>query len=518
MKKYILPLLLAMTVGVKAQSTYEVTRLLDADLSGTARFVGMGGSMGALGADLSVINTNPAGMALYRKGDVSITAGLSTLNSDAKYLGNKQSSDKTFLSFDNLGLVFVAGEYGMEDFIEGSVLKGLNFGINMKKRNDFDKEFAMSGGSGFNDKAGNWVQLSQMYQMQALYDMSQFDMNNISYTNYTDLNNYWLALLGADAGLFNDNYEPVYLPDRVCYYSEEKGGVNEVDLNISCNLNDQVYLGLSLGLYYADYSRYSYYGEDDSEGELYTLHNWYSTTGSGFDVKFGAIFRPFKYSPFKFGIAVHTPTWYSLEDVMSARIEGLENDKSTGIMDTHDYDFSYGDDFIVNYRMSTPWRLNLSASYIFGASLAVNAEYEYADYSTAKMEYDDGCNMYAMEEEFKSNMKDVHTFRIGAEYNLGNNMSLRCGYNYMTAPFNHDAGKYNISATNTSTEYLNRLETNIITLGAGYRDTSFYMDFAYQLSLQKADFYPYYDPEYENPAATVEDMKNRLVVTCGFRF
>lgn len=43
-----------------AQETYENSRLLGNDLNGTARYVGMGGAMEALGADLSTIRTNPA--------------------------------------------------------------------------------------------------------------------------------------------------------------------------------------------------------------------------------------------------------------------------------------------------------------------------------------------------------------------------------------------------------------------------------------------------------------------------
>ena len=41
-----------------AQETYENTKLIDNDLNGTARYVGMGGAMEALGADISVIRNH----------------------------------------------------------------------------------------------------------------------------------------------------------------------------------------------------------------------------------------------------------------------------------------------------------------------------------------------------------------------------------------------------------------------------------------------------------------------------
>lgn len=44
-----------------AQETYDNAQLATKDLNGTARYVGMGGAMEALGADITTMNTNPAG-------------------------------------------------------------------------------------------------------------------------------------------------------------------------------------------------------------------------------------------------------------------------------------------------------------------------------------------------------------------------------------------------------------------------------------------------------------------------
>ena len=60
---------------VAAQDTYESARFLGSDLNGTARYVGMGGALEALGADISTISTNPAGIGLYRKKDIAVTFG-----------------------------------------------------------------------------------------------------------------------------------------------------------------------------------------------------------------------------------------------------------------------------------------------------------------------------------------------------------------------------------------------------------------------------------------------------------
>ena len=94
MKKIICSLLLSLPLGVGAQTLYDVTPFMDNDLTGTSRFISMGGSMGALGGDISVMGTNPAGIALYRRSDFSFTGSLNFNNTNAKY-------NKTSVSFDS---------------------------------------------------------------------------------------------------------------------------------------------------------------------------------------------------------------------------------------------------------------------------------------------------------------------------------------------------------------------------------------------------------------------------------
>ena len=66
---------LVASMSAAAQETYQDTKLAASQLTGTARYVGMGGAMEALGADISTISTNPAGVGLFRKNQISLTAG-----------------------------------------------------------------------------------------------------------------------------------------------------------------------------------------------------------------------------------------------------------------------------------------------------------------------------------------------------------------------------------------------------------------------------------------------------------
>ena len=74
-----------------AQSQYEALQFMGNELNGTARFVGMGGAMSSLGADLSTMSTNPAGIGMYRSHDVAVSFGFNNtsnpqLSSSASFL------------------------------------------------------------------------------------------------------------------------------------------------------------------------------------------------------------------------------------------------------------------------------------------------------------------------------------------------------------------------------------------------------------------------------------------------
>ena len=117
---------LAMTIPAAAQDTYESARLLGSDLNGTARYVGMGGAMDALGADLSTMGTNPAGIGLFRHSTVSASLGLVSQQDAQKFDG----LNKTNMSFDQLGFVY-STRISRTSFV--------NVGFNYHKSKNFDQ-------------------------------------------------------------------------------------------------------------------------------------------------------------------------------------------------------------------------------------------------------------------------------------------------------------------------------------------------------------------------------------------
>ena len=66
-----------------AQNDIDAMRYSQTSSYGDARFMSMGGAFGSLGANVSCMNFNPAGIAMYRKGELVVTPGIQLQAADA---------------------------------------------------------------------------------------------------------------------------------------------------------------------------------------------------------------------------------------------------------------------------------------------------------------------------------------------------------------------------------------------------------------------------------------------------
>ena len=62
----------------------DVQRFSERQIIGTARYVGMGGAMTAIGGDPSSVLDNPAGLGLYRRSEIALTID-ETLDNTAQF-------------------------------------------------------------------------------------------------------------------------------------------------------------------------------------------------------------------------------------------------------------------------------------------------------------------------------------------------------------------------------------------------------------------------------------------------
>lgn len=498
-----------------AQDIYTMESVTSEDLNGTARFIGMGGAMSALGADISTMGTNPAGIGLYRSADVATSLSLNALAEGQKF----DEHGKSRVSYDQLGIVYPFK-------MGGGVMRYFNVGFNYHKRKNF----------------------------KSLISADQNLSNGASQTwEMADVSSYWgdeerwtpLAVAGYQTYLFDkaggdpdeSGYEKynVYNGVNNSYRKWTTGGIQQYDFNMSTNISDRYYFGITMGVYNVDVDSYSGYmenlaGVDGSPVGSYTLTNARSLSGNGIDFKFGTIIYPIEGSSFRVGLSFSTPVWYSLTANCTSQIYSTIGGKKYDIRtEVGDHDFN----------IRTPWKFNISAGGTIGNFLALDAEYEYSDYSSASLSYDDSYDEWGwggnqtkdreLNREASKYLKGVSTVRLGAEAKLDYGLSLRLGYNYVSTPIKSNAlqNQFINSASidyNTSTNYVNLGDINRYTVGLGYKAKHFYTDFAWQYQQQSGDFYAF-TTQRGNPSETNEAPctklkldRSQFLLTLGYKF
>ena len=492
-----------------AQETYENTKLIDNDLNGTARYVGMGGAMEALGADLSTIGTNPAGLGLFRKGKADLSFGLVNQTGMNKF----NSLSKTNMSFDQIGVVFNLSK---------TPNASINIGFNYHKSRNFDQ--LLNAANTLNNASQNKLTY-QKYRNQVFKERK-------------DLTYSQLDALYMDNLLYDNRTKKYYnFPATGYLYNQEnKGYIGEYDMNLSANLNDRVYLGLTMGIHDVHYKGYAEYTENfvPNANNIpgLTLNDSREITGTGFDVKLGAIVRPMAESPFRLGAYIHTPVWYDL--TTSNYTVLTDGTARPNVGETYDF------------RVNTPWKFGLSVGTTLADRIALGATYEYAAYNAMQTRIKDGGtydwyygtyyesshNDRAMNNHTEDALKGQHTLKLGAEARITDHFSLRAGYNYLSALYKDAAvkdGSLNSPGTYyaSSTSYVNWKDTNRFTFGLGWNVWRFNIDLAYQYSQQNGTFYPFMN-YHEGSAPSVEDnianptqvnnKRHQLLLTMGYKF
>lgn len=524
-----------------AQETYENTKLIDNDLNGTARYVGMGGAMEALGADISVINSNPAGIGLFRRSSGSVSFGLVSQDGASSF----KYGNKTNASFDQAGFVYSMRD-GRRTFI--------NFGFNYHKSKNFD--YILNAASGLNGASQH-----KLSYMKALANENNLDKTSsgwrgkFAYTSQLD-NLYYntLMMTSSDGFFYND-------ASRYAFGRAETGYIGEYDFNSSVNVNDRVYLGVTVGIHDVHYTGHSLYNEalvnlnNQTAGDI-TVNDERRITGTGYNASFGIIFRPVDASPFRIGLSVTTPTLYDLKTSNYTYL--INNTKADGGGKLQgDYpNYTTGESY--EFKLFTPWKFGVSLGHTVGNYLALGASYEYADYSRLDTRVNDGYDVdywgdvyehsssdEPMNRHTRETLKAVSTFKIGAEAKVMPNLAVRAGYNYVSPMFKKEGYKDgNIdsygSNYSSATDYTNWEATNRYTVGVGYTLGKMSFDLAYQYAQTNGKFHPFADSylDYTYPgqdsngndvtmtesldnyadAVKVSNKRNQLLLTLTYRF
>lgn len=409
----------------------------------SARVAAMGGAFTSLGADLSSMSINPAGLGMYRTSAFAISAdlGITTASNNFAPAGKKQTS----FAFNQLGTAL--------NLYQGSgALVSFTFGFAYNKLADlnYDESF------GWRDDG---VSIGDFFALQMegfpssvlSYNSDPFRNENIYVDEWGGALAYQTALIdpvkdaeGKETGMYTVTGVPSDAAVAGSLRTRSRGSVGEYSFSSGLNIANILYIGATLGIQDISQTIRYYYAENYTQPsnhpaflDAMAYAPVESNYGSGVNFKIGAILRPF--SALRLGVAYHTRTLTTLTRDYGARMETWFMPNNTG-------DPTYYDsETLINnytYNYSSPSKLLLGLSYSLGSRALVSVDYDIVWNRSMTLQ-----SRYHWEEENFKNGVDgdlgtSHNVRVGVEVVPVSGVYLRGGYAHYGSPFNDEAENY----------------------------------------------------------------------------
>lgn len=490
-------LILMAAWNTMSQNSVDALRYSRIDIGGTARYMGLSGAFGALGADFTVASTNPAGIGLFKSSEVSITPAIHIGAVGSLYNGTELSDSRTNFYLGNAGIVMTS-KIKSDPKVPG--WRTISFATGVNRLNDFNYRYSMGGYNNQNSYLDTYVEYADGVPFT--------DIEEDPYGDYAfDLNlAWWSWLLDLKKPNIDDEYVSPVLQGSEKYQWKQVtswGSMNEYVFTLATNYNDRLYLGLTFGLPMIRYYESSLYEESDIENSnlrYFQRIEDLETHGTGFNLKYGMIFRANDW--LRLGASVHSPSWFfNMRDYWSATmLADYYNPPNPFDSTRQTYFVENSPSGSYEYNLQTPYRVQGSVGFIIGNVGLVSAEYEFSDYANAKFDAND----YAFTTENTSISNSYaagHNIRVGTEWRY-KIFSFRAGGKYFTSPYQNDindGSKWGFSA------------------GLGLRQGAFFMDIAYAYTRMEEDYYFYSSPGVV-PNPVLNNLKSSYILTTfGFK-
>jgi long-subunit fatty acid transport protein len=466
-----------------AQTAEDALRYSQLTFGGTARYDAMGGAFGALGADFSTLSSNPAGIGLYRKSELSFTPSIYNAGTSSTYNGMTESGNKSNLIVGNGGIILTHNKHKSPD--EGG-WQTVSFGFGYNRLADYDNSSSVQGYN-YNSSLTNVF----------VHNANNSTSNGLDPFNEGLAYNTYLIDNPGGSGTSYVSYMPtggVLQQNSV----QSSGSMGETVLTLGGNYDNKLYLGMTVGFDNINYSSQTSYSETalrDSAGGVhsFTQNSNVNTTGQGVNYKLGLIYRINDWV--RFGVAYHSPTYFTMHD-------DYYSSMTTNFKDSSFHANSPGGSY--NYTLTTPGRAIGSLAFIISKKALIGIDYEYIDYTTASLNSSDPTAFTSANSAIQNNYRATGNIRVGAEYRLVEGISVRAGYAYYGSPYQSSA---NIDASRQS-----------YSCGLGFRERNHFLDLAYVYTMYNVNSY-LYDPTIAavNPISNAVNNYS-LMMTFGVKF
>ncbi|HTF19081.1 MAG TPA: hypothetical protein VK658_13460 [Chryseolinea sp.] len=498
---FVVGVLLFTSSGVLAQSYVESALTFSRTVpGGSARIQGMGSSQTALGGDYSSAYSNPAGLGMFNRSEITFTPAVSGYKTNASYLGNAdEASDSRFNIPGVSGVFHMPMQNSRSGLISGS------FGISLTRTNDFNQSTYFHGRNTSTSIIDAFI--DNAYGATT----AQFDEGSYNFSTPTGLA-YYNYLIGpmniVDPNLPSDEYftDVKGIPDQ-----EEsirtKGATNQWNFAYGANYKDKLFFGLGVGvvsLKYKSDRTYAEYFEDDDVFNNLQLNETLDIRGNGINATLGVIARPIDF--LQIGVSFSTPTYYEITETYYAHMGTSWNN----------FDY-YGDGseilnmkeaetdppVLSDYSLTTPLKFSTGVAYISKYGL-LTADVDFVNPAKARYSSNiSGVTFDGENNDIRATFASAINYRIGGEFRY-EIFRVRAGYGVQGNTYN------------SSLDLDNSIKT--ISGGVGIRIQKFYTDFAFVHSSGTTSYQPYGFFDGPGPIADLDRSTNTGMITFGFNF
>lgn len=480
-----------------AQDNIDALRFSFFQPQGTARSMGFGNALGSIGGDFTSLSVNPAGIGIYRKSEMMITPGLSLNNVNSSYLGNQSDDNGTRFQVSNIGFISSKAATG-KNYAKNS-WKAVSYGVGMNRTADFSRDYNYGGLNNTTSASYAFEEYGARFDGT---DNAQQNMGSLEYLGYQTYLTNADTVFGVP-GYFsplNVGVDPVQQFTSV----KEKGGVSEMVISLGGNYQEKLMLGGTIGIPVLRFEReksLSEYTNDTASIDLksFTYNEKLRTSGTGVNLKFGAIYKPIE--SLRLGLAIHSPTWYSLTDQSNISLTTTTLSQGEVSIGANERSF--------DYRLRTPWKAVASAAGMLGKNGFVTVDYEYVDYQSMRYSFDNNFGAYEAQRnnDIRNAFKAASNIRAGLEVRLADFM-LRGGFGFYGSPYE--------SSVKEAQRY-------VISGGLGWRFENGFIDLAYQHTTYEGAEQPYtlnqnYYGTTPVPTAALKTNQGRIAATLGLKF
>ena len=472
MKKILLILLLAYSLSPIAYSQ-DVQRFAERSTIGSARYVGMGGAMTAIGGDPSAAMVNPAGLGLYRRSEISVSIDETIDNT--QQVGSNDTYQRTRFAAPQISAIWAWGNSQKQ---RGLVYNNFMFSLN--RLANFNRDIVVKGaGMGMvpticnitNDEGG----VSEEFLVNKPWDNVEIG---------------WLSILGYEAYLIdpieNNKWKPAVDFTDGSLSISETGTSDQYTISWAGNISNQWYIGIGLNIPTINYTKHTSLREENKQNSSAAeLKSMFHVSGVGVSGSLGLIYRPIQ--ALRIGASLQTPTILSLSR------------QSTGDMYStiagQKYEVLTPESGVMDIDIASPLRTSVSVAGQLGKIGLIAVQYDYAH---------------------SSEMEDIHTLRIGAEAQVTRGLFLNAGYVYESSFMEKDPKwLLGYNEIRTDMDYRYTAATQYASAGIGYRSDVVVAQLAYQYGWQT--IHQYASEEQALPFY-VDTHTHRIVATLAWRF